>query len=395
MDSYEPIEYNFVAPPQIVFGWGRRAELGVLASSLGRRAFVISGSRTLQRAGIVDDLEQRLKEHEIEVVHITTISREPEVEDVDFSVRRVHESGIREGDFVVAIGGGSAIDLAKAVSALAINGRADSVVDFLEGVGRGRRVETPPLAVLAMPTTAGTGSEATKNAVISSCKPPFKKSLRSELLIPRIVLIDPELSIHVPPDVTAWTGMDAITQLIESYLSRRAKPMPQTLALNGLALAIPAIVEVYENGNSQAGREKMAHAALLSGMALANSGLGMAHAVAAALGIHCKVPHGLACAVMLPAALRTNREASLTRLAQLGRVIGVPPYLDDVEAADMAIDVVECICAKLGVPSRLSALGVRADQLHDLAKDSRGNSMDGNPRQLSHNEIMRVLETML
>src|SRR5262249_50269566 len=153
--------------------------------------------------------------------------------------------------------------------------------------------------------------EATKNAVISSIEPPFKKSLRSDLMVPRVVLVDPELSVSVPPAVTAQTGIDAITQLIESYISRRATPIPRAMAVQGLQLALPAIGEAFENGNSRPSREAMSHAALLSGMALANSGLGMAHGVAAALGVHCNVPHGLACAVMLPVALRVNREVAL------------------------------------------------------------------------------------
>ncbi len=161
------------------------------------------------------------------VVPLATIAHEPLVADVDAAVDRLLESDPCAGDLVVAVGGGSAIDLAKAVAALATNRHGHGVTDFLEGVGKGLKIEVPPLPVLAMPTTAGTGSEATKNAVISSTDPPFKKSLRSELMVPRIVVIDPEMTVSLPPDVTAHTGMDAITQLIESYLSRRAQPIPR------------------------------------------------------------------------------------------------------------------------------------------------------------------------
>jgi alcohol dehydrogenase class IV len=252
-----------------------------------------------------------------------------------------------------------------------------------------------------MPTTGGTGSEATKNAVISSHDPPFKKSLRSELMIPRVVLVDPELSVTVPPKNTAQTGMDAITQLIESYISRRARPIPRALAVHGLQLALRAIVEAVENGSSRSAREAMAHAALLSGMALANSGLGMAHGVAAALGIVCDVPHGLACAVMLPAALRANQRVAGADLAVLERAVELPlqsgemQVASDEAAADALIGRIENLCRTIGISPRLGEIGVRAEQIPALVAQSRGNSMNGNPRDLSDDELTAILMGML
>ena len=220
MTSPSALRFDFLAP-RIVFGWGRRSEVGQLAHSLGKRAFVVSGSKSLESSGAIAQIETVLRKAGLTVVPLATIAHEPLVADVDAAVDRLLESAPAAGDLVVAVGGGSAIDLAKAAAALATNRHGHSVTDFLEGVGSGLKIEVPPLPVLAIPTTAGTGSEATKNAVISSTDPPFKKSLRSELMVPRIVLIDPELTVSLPPDVTASTGMDAITQLIESYLSRR------------------------------------------------------------------------------------------------------------------------------------------------------------------------------
>jgi alcohol dehydrogenase class IV len=204
--------------------------------------------------------------------------------------------------------------------------------------------------------------------------------------------------------VTAQTGLDAITQLIESFISRRARPIPRALAVQGLQLALPAIVEAVENGDSRPAREAMAHAALLSGMALANSGLGLAHGVAAALGIVCNVPHGLACAVMLPAALRVNRDVAVGDLAMLERAITQRAItedqfsdknLSDADAADAFIERIEQICRSVGVPDRLSELNVRPEQIPELVVQSRGNSMSGNPRDVTDAELTRVLETML
>jgi alcohol dehydrogenase class IV len=300
---------------------------------------------------------------------------------------------VQSGDFVLAIGGGSAIDLAKAVAALATNPAGDTVRDFLEGVGRGLQIANPPLPVVAVPTTAGTGSEATKNAVISSYDPHFKKSLRSDLMIPRLVLVDPELTIGLPPATTAQTGLDAITQLVESYISRRARPIPQALALAALPAAVAALPVAVRDGSDRPAREAMAHAALISGICLANSGLGMAHGVAAALGVHCRMAHGLACAVMLPATLAANRNVAEARLAELGRALGWPAG-SDAEAADFFCQQIRQLCRELGVPARLSELGVRREQIPDLVRDSRGNSMSANPRDVPDAELQQILEGM-
>lgn len=383
-------EYDFLAPRKIVFGWGRRAEAGSLARTLGNRAFLIAGSRTLQNSGILDEMAAVLDRAGVETVPLTTMTREPQVADVDDAARLLEQHKAKQGDLFLAIGGGSAIDLAKAVSAFVTNRQGDTICDYLEGVGRGLTLQHTPLPVLAMPTTGGTGTEATKNAVISNYDPPFKKSLRHELLVPRIVLIDPELSVTVPPDITASTGMDAITQLIESYISRKARPIPQALSLQGLELAIPAIAEAVEDGSSRKARENMAHAALLSGMALANSGLGLAHGVAAALGVHARVPHGLACAVMLPSAIRVNREMRHTELSRLAQIItGKPGSPDD------AADFIQTLSERIGVPQRLSEIGVMADQLPGIVQSSRGSSLSGNPRELTDDELFQLLESLL
>ena len=192
-------------------------------AELGTRAFVVLGSRTLAAGGLAGRLANALGGHGVEAVELATISHEPEVADVDEAVRRLAAELVRPGDLLLAVGGGSAIDLAKAVAALATNAEGRSVLDYLEGVGLGLKITAPPLPIVAVPTTAGTGSEATKNAVISSYDPPFKKSLRSDLMVPRAVIVDPELTVSLSPATTAATGMDAITQLIESYISRRAQ----------------------------------------------------------------------------------------------------------------------------------------------------------------------------
>jgi len=396
MSAEAKISYEFIAPRRIAFGWGRRTQLGELAKTLGSRAFVVCGSQVLIDQGILDSLGKSLRDAQVEMVPIGLITHEPEVDDVDHVATELRAARLVPGDFVLAIGGGAAIDFGKALAAMATNTQSSTVKDYLEGVGRGLPLVEAPLPILAMPTTAGTGAEATRNAVISSYQPAFKKSLRDERLVPHIALVDPELSVTVPPEVTAASGMDAITQLIESFISRKSQPIPQTLAIQGLRMAIPAIVEAVENGSSREAREKMAHAALLSGMALANSGLGMAHGVAAALGVHARVPHGAACALLLPVALRVNCEVRKPELAMLSRLLfGRAAAGSDDDAVRVLIHEIEALCDRVHVPRRLADVGVTREQIPAIVESSRGSSMSGNPKDLSDEELTRILEDLL
>jgi len=386
--------YDFIAPAKIVFGWGRRVETGQHGRSLGNRAMLVRGMPDEVANQVLPDIVDPLLQEGIEVVELGELHHEPEVADVDRLTDEYRRQGVKQGDFLIGVGGGAAIDLAKAVAALATNPAGDSVADYLENVGRDLKLIEQPLPVLAIPTTAGTGAEATKNAVISSYDPPFKKSLRDDLMMPRVALIDPELTVSVPPEVTAASGMDAITQLIESYISRRAKPIPRALSVEGLRRAMPAIVEAVEDGSSRTAREAMSHAALLSGMALANSGLGLAHGVAPALGIHCRTPHGAACALMLPTALRVNRTVCEEELGRLAHAV-FGAKTRGRAGVDMLIEEIESIGQQIGTPSRLSDVGVTAEQIPAIVKSSRGNSMNGNPVQLSDDELTEILENLL
>jgi len=388
--------YDFVSPRKIVFGWGRRREVGVLGRSLGKRAFVISGSRTLAKRGVVQEVFDLFCKAGIEPIEVGTISREPEVDDVDTLSAKIRDHNASPDDFIVAIGGGAAIDLAKAVAAMATNRQTDTVKDYLENVGLNLKIAKRPLPILAMPTTAGTGAEATKNAVISSYDPPFKKSFRDLQILPQIALLDPELTVSCSPGVTAASGLDAITQLIESYISRRAQPIPSALAESGLKMALEALPKAVEEVTNRTAREKMAHASLISGICLANSGLGMAHGIAPAIGVHCRVTHGIACAVLLPSALKINRSIREPELARLSRIaFGLASTVPANEAVDILIERIENLCDRVGIPKRLSQLGIRKDQLPMIAASSRGNSMQGNPQELSDEQLKKILEELL
>ena len=213
-------------------------------------------------------------------------------------------------------------------------------------------------------------------------------------MIPEVALIDPELTVTCPRNITVWSGMDAITQLIESLITPKSTEITRALSREGLRAAIPWLKRACDEPDCRPAREALAHAAFLSGVTLANAGLGLAHGVAAALGVHCQVPHGLACAVLLPTALRVNRTVSEAALADIAPFFDTRAWPTPAAAAEFVIESLTQWGRELGVPERLRDLGVRPDQLAELVPASRGNSMNGNPRPLSDAELRDILEAL-
>lgn len=390
------MQYDFLTPGKVISGWGRRQELPDLVRGLGQRAFFICRGSEAEQGGPLAELPVNLQSVGLSVQVLRRKSGEPTVSDVDQLVAELRQHNAKVGDLLIAVGGGSIIDIAKAAGAMVTNAALGvSVSEFLEGPEQIRKLTQPALPLVAVPTTAGTGAEATKNASITSTRPKFKRSLRSDSMIPRAVLIDPELSVSVPPHITAWTGMDAITQCIESYVTKRAQPIPQALARLGLHAVVSALPAAVRDGQNRAARETLSQTAFLSGMALANSGLGLAHGVAAGLGARHDIPHGLACAVMLPTAMRFNVSTRPADFAILGRAITGENRQSDAADAEAGIVAIEQLSAELGIPRKLSELGIHAEDLPDLARASRGNSLNGNPREISESELIDLLGSLL
>ena len=292
---------------------------------------------------------------------------------------------------VVSVGGGSVINCAKAIAALAVN--EGSVEDYLEGVGRRFPVANTPLPHIAIPTVSGTGAEMTKNAVIVSPEKGYKKSMRSDGMIPTIALIDPLLTVTVPRPITAAGSMDAITQLFESCITLRRRPETTMLALEGLHIARMALITCYEEGGNILAREQMALVSMLGGVCLANSGLGMAHGVAAGLGALFDMSHGLACGILLPHAIRYNRAACTNELAQ-----ALTAFLNQPRASANAIDegiaVIKELNCRLGIPPDLKHLQLKEEDLKRLAKASLGSSMSANPVPMTEESVLEFLKTI-
>lgn len=391
-----PARFELTTAPRLVFGRGQLASLGELAAGYGERVGLIAGAH-LERSGEVERVQQRLEQRGL-AVHRLVAHGEPEVSDVDQAAERLRACGAQ---VVVGLGGGSVLDLAKAAAGVASNG--GSVREYLEGVGAGRAVRKPCLPLIAAPTTAGTGSEVTRNAVVSSRAEGFKKSIRSALLLPAVALVDPALTDSAPPDQTAASGLDALTQLIEPYVSLRAMPVTDALALEGIRLAARALPRAFSDGADRGARDDMALASLLGGLCLSNAGLGAVHGIAAAVGALCGIGHGLSCAALLAPAMEVNLRAleardpagpALARYAALGPILAGRSFESDAAARQGAVEAMRSLVAALKIP-RLAALGVSEAQLPALVKESRGSSMKSNPIALTDEEIGAALRGAL
>lgn len=388
------MDFEFATAQRILFGRGALRRLGEAASGLGRRVFVVRGGAYLEQSGTLDTLSDTLRKAGIPVV-FHPVRGEPSVADVEDALGRARAEGC---DLVAGVGGGAALDLAKAVAGL-LHG-AGSVHDNLEVVGKGLPVVPPAAPLIAIPTTAGTGSEATRNAVITCTDPPCKASIRSIHLLPRVALVDPELARTVPPDVTASTGLDAVAQLIEPYVSRKAGPLTDLLAREGLRRAVRALPRAFADGGDLDAREDMALAALWSGMCLANAGLGAVHGFAAPLGARFGIPHGTACAALLAPVMAANVAAmrarfpgspALARYAEVGRVLAGRTNLREGEAPAAGVAALESLTGKLGIP-RLSAFGVTDAAVALLVEQARAtSSIRNNPVELTEEELAACL----
>ena len=299
---------------------------------------------------------------------------------------------------MIGVGGGSAIDAAKAIAGLMTNG--GSCLDYMEVIGEGRPIRKPALPWIAVPTTAGTGAEVTRNAVIGSKRRRYKASIRSPRLLPAVALVDPELGVGVSPEITARSGMDALTQCIESYTSNGANPMTDPLAREGITLAARSLRRAVADGNDLAAREEMALAALLSGITLTNAGLGAVHGFAAPAGARFPIPHGTVCAALLPGVMQANvgelrridpGHPWLARYAEVGRRMTGDRSCSDDRAVDAATTFVSDLVRDLRIP-RLGTFGISEADIPELAQTARkASSMKFNPIELPPATLEQIL----
>jgi alcohol dehydrogenase class IV len=381
----KPVSFEFATPTRIIFGEGRVDEVPKLAAGMGSRALVVEGA-----SGRAEPLANRLREQRIPVTMLR-VAFEPTVSLVEQSAARARSERC---DVVIALGGGSVIDTGKAIAALLTNDAP--LRDYLEVIGKARPLTDRSAPLIAIPTTAGTGAEVTRNAVLMAEEERVKVSLRSALMLPAVALIDPELTYSLPPEVTASTGLDALTQCIEPFVSPNANPLSDAVAREGVRRAAGALRRAFHDGTDVAARRDMAVASVCGGLALANAKLGAVHGFAAPLGGMFPIAHGTACARLLPLVAAINVRALRARVPSspaLGRYDEVARILTGHHAAtaEDAAAWLEDLVGELGVP-KLSAYGVRDEDVPRVVAAARqASSMKGNPITLTDDELAEAL----
>lgn len=380
------MNFEFAAPQRILFGFGTLKQAGQLARELGRRALVVTGRDPARTAPLL-----RMLEAQGISATVFTIAGEPTTDRVRQGTAQAIETA---AELVIGFGGGSPLDSAKAIAALAANG--GDPLDYMEVVGKGLPLAKPSLPMLAIPTTAGTGSEVTRNAVLASPEHGVKASLRSLTMVPRIAIVDPELTTDLPPAVTASTGLDALTQLIEPFTCNRANPLVDALCRDGIARVARALRRAWADGRDAAARADMSLASLYGGFALANAGLGVVHGFAGVVGGMFKAPHGAICAALLPQAMAMNRAALQARAPgspMAGRYDEIARLLTGrAEArAEDGVEWVRELTAALGVPT-LGACGVGPSDIPLIVERAAvASGTKTNAIELTRDELAEIL----
>ncbi len=384
------MQIDFATSARIVFGSGKFNDLPQLIQGFGKRAF-IAKSKNLS---IASHLSGILRDQGIEAIECV-VQGEPETNSV------MRAAGLaRDGqcDFVISIGGGSVIDTGKAVASILAN--PGELMDYLEVVGLGKKVAYRSKPHIAIPTTAGTGSEVTRNAVIAVPQKQVKVSMRSPYMLPDVALIDPELTYSMPPALTASTGMDAFIQVIEPYVSNGSNAMVDMFCRDAIPRAARSLFTAYQDGRNAHAREQMAWVSLMGGLALANAKLGASHGFAGPIGGMFSAPHGSICAAVMAAVMRINIQALKERDSKsliLQRYAEVAAWLtgDPQAAPEEGAAWLEVLCKKMSIPC-LSDLGIRkADFEQIVEKSAQSSSMKGNPIQLTGDELTQILELSL
>jgi alcohol dehydrogenase class IV len=378
--------FEFATATRIIFGAGVLREIGPLAKGFGRRALIVTG-RDTRRA---EPLKALLGEQGVDTVTFP-VSGEPEVQTVKQGLAAAKE---QESDLIIGFGGGSALDAGKAIAALLTND--GEPLDYLEVIGRGKSLSKAAASFIAIPTTAGTGSEVTPNAVLASPEHRVKVSLRSAVMLPKVALVDPEMTYDLPPATTASTGLDALTQLIEPYTCSRTNPMTDALCVEGIRRAARSLRAAFEEGRNAAAREDMAVASLFGGLALANAGLGAVHGFAGPIGGMFPAPHGAVCAALLPHVLAANlhalrqrqpESAALDRYQQIARLLTGAAGA----TADDGVRWVAELVTALQIPP-LGKYGVKREHAAELSeKAAQASSMKPNPISLTREELVQIL----
>ena len=380
------MKFEFATASRIIFGQGTVKEVAPMASKMGNCALLVTG-RNVERAG---PLSRSLKNAGMKI-DTFSVSDEPTIE---LTIKGVELARQNASDIVIGMGGGSVIDTAKAIAALLTN--SGDITDYLEVIGRGKPLSCPSAPCIAIPTTAGTGAEVTKNAVLTSREHKVKVSLRSPTMLPDLAIVDPELTYSMPPSLTASTGLDALTQVLEPFVSVKSNPLTDAICIEGLKRAARSLHRAFRDGSDTRAREDMAIVSLFGGLTLANSKLGAVHGIAGPMGGMFPVPHGVICARLLPFVVEVNirtlqRHNSQQYLLRYDQVAQVLTGKSNAKAEE-GIARIHDLCDALDIPG-LSDFGITEDHFPDLiARSKKASSMKGNPVNLTDEELTEILQ---
>jgi len=379
---------QFYLPTRVITGLGCFSRIAEVVRDYGERTLFVCGQGSLRRSGALDQAVSALQRAGIGTAVYDAVDGEPTLNMVQAAVDLARQE---EVDVVIGIGGGSAMDVGKAAAALCTQeGR-------VQEYHRGRSLSGPGLPYVSVPTTAGTGSEVTNNAVLTDLERGVKKSMRGERLFPAAALVDPRLTVSLPPDITARSGADALCQAIESFVAIGAQPPSDGLAGEAIRLIGRSLVRAYEQGSDVYARSDMLYGSLLAGMAMTNTRLGGAHGVASPLGLGYHIPHGVVCGLLLPHVMEYSLEHGLAKYAKVARLLGVETQgLSAREAAQQAVIVVSRMMSRIGMPSHLSGFGVKREDLAGIIDQAVPSAnLKNNPRPLGAEDLQIILERAL
>ena len=377
----------FQSPERLLFGWGSVGKTGEEALRYGTKALIVSGKTSSRASGALDAVCASLKSAGISVTLFCEVESDPSVHTVTVGATRARDSG---ADIVIALGGGSPLDAAKAISVMATH--SGNIVDY-EKTALTRK----GIPVIAIPTTAGTGSEVTKFVVITDTDRKVKMLISSPFLIPRVALLDPQLTLSIPPAFTAGPGMDALTHAIEAFQSSLAAPTTDVFALSAIRLIGGNLVKATLNGANVEARTAMLLGQMHAGLAFGNASVALVHAMSRPLGAHFGIPHGQANAILLPWVMEYNRPACPEKFVRIAEALGCDVQgLPLKEASRLAVTTVREIYADTELPLTLAELGIPAEALPQLAQDaSQSGSVLFNPRKPTLSEIEQLYHSCL
>jgi alcohol dehydrogenase class IV len=380
--------YHFHTVPKLVYGQGSISRLAEEAGEMGKKVLLITGSTSLQKCGITAGIKRLFSEANMAYFIFDQVKPEPELELVEEARKIVREE---KCDLVIGIGGGSVLDVAKATAGLANS--PDSVYDYFQG----KSIEEKGIPFLAIPTVAGAGAEVTPNSVLTDKKNRIKKSIRGPYFMAERVLVDPELMVSLPPEVTASSGMDALVQGIEAFTSKHASFLTDTLSLKGIELIGNNIKKAYRNGKDIAAREAMAYGSLVIGMAFSNCRLGAVHGLAHPVGALYGARHGIVCGVLMPSVMYFNLPVAVNKYAQIARILGTDDSKEtNLETAQKLIRYIEQLLSDLNMPKKLNKLGLKEEDIPELARQSMpSGSLKANPREVEYEDLVELLKSHL